>query len=176
MAKSRGLQLSDRANKRSTIDVNIRNLSTSINFVISLVILIYIYLAYNYLSNLKSCKCVEGKYVGKVKVAEGLLMGIVLFWIIVSLWMTNNIQNMSRNEITILLYLAGAVGIFTFLVYIYFCYYVRKMMKSLKSSCVCAMKWQRWLVWIQYGFFLYEIALVIISVLIGIVYMLLHLK
>jgi hypothetical protein len=157
-------------------ELKLKNLSLSINLVVFVMALIYIYLAYNYLANLKSCKCAEGKYVERVKNAEGILMAIVLIWIIMSFWIANNLHTLSRESIMVLLFVVGAIGIFTFLVYIYFCYNVHKMQKSLTTNCLCAMKWQRWLIYIQYGFFLYEIALVVISVIIGIVYMLLHIS
>jgi len=158
------------------LETQMKNLSLSINLVVMVMALIYIYLAYNYLSNLKSCKCAEGKYVERVKNAEAILMSIVLIWIILSFWLANNLHTLSRESIIVLLFIVGAIGIFTFLIYIYFCYNVHKMQKSLTTNCVCAMKWQRWLVYIQYGFFLYEIALVVISVIIGIVFMLLHIN
>lgn len=158
------------------IETKMKNLSLSINLVVMLMAIIYIYLAYNYLANLKSCSCAEGKYVERVKTAEGVLMAIVLIWIILSFWLANNLHTLSKESIVVLLFIVGAIGIFTFLVYIYFCYNVYKMQKSLTTNCLCAMKWQRWLVYIQYGFFLYEIALVVISVIIGIVYMLLHIS
>jgi hypothetical protein len=99
-----------RISESKMMDQNIRNLSFSINFVLSILILIYLYLAYNYLANLKSCKCAEGKYVEKVKFAESVLMGIVLFWIILSIWLTNNIKSLTRNQIIMVLYLTGFIG------------------------------------------------------------------
>lgn len=162
--------------KSRDLDKKIGSLSISINVIMALIALIYVYLAYKYLANLKSCKCAEGKYVNKVKLAEGLIMGVILFWIIVKLWLINNIHTLSENDLKILLFIAGAVGIFTFIIYIYFCYYVNKMQKSLTTNCACAMKWQRWLVYIQYGFYLFEIILVILSVIASIIYMLAHMR
>ena len=180
MAKSfkyrRGRKTYEPKISNENFELKLKNLSLSINLVVFVMALIYIYLAYNYLANLKSCKCAEGKYVERVKNAEGILMAIVLIWIIMSFWIANNLHTLSRESIMVLLFVVGAIGIFTFLVYIYFCYNVHKMQKSLTTDCICAMKWQRWLIYIQYGFFLYEIALVVISVIIGIVYMLLHIS
>jgi hypothetical protein len=144
----------------------------SIYITILFMAFIYIYLAYNYLANLKSCSCAEGEYVEKVKNAEGLLMAILLVWILMCLWLTNNIKKLNKNDIVAFLFLSGGMGVLLFLVYVYFCYNVNKMKKSLTSKCVCAMKWQRWLIYIQYGFFLLEIFLAIVSVIISIIYML----
>ena len=148
----------------------------TIYITILLMGLIYVYLAYNYLSNLKSCSCAEGEYVEKVKNAEGILMVMFLVWILMSLWLTLNINRLSKNDIFVFLYLTGAMGVVLFSVYLYFCYNVHQMKKSLTTKCVCAMKWQRWLIYIQYGFFLFEILLAIISVVIGIIYMLYKIK
>jgi hypothetical protein len=162
--------------KKNFQNQNVYQFALGINLITFIMVLIYIYLAYNYLANLKSCKCVEGQYVEKVKNAEALLMIVVLIWIIMSIWYTNNINKLTKNDIKILMFLSGALGIFTFILYIYFCYYVHKMQKTLKSSCVCAMKWQRWLVWVQYGVFLYEIVLTVVSVIVGIIFMLMHMR
>lgn len=148
----------------------------TIYITILLMGLIYVYLAYKYLSNLESCSCAEGEYVEKVKNAEGILMVMFLIWILMSLWLTYNVHRLSKTDIFVFLYLTGAMGIILFSVYLYFCYNVHQMKKSMTSECVCAMKWQRWLIYIQYGFFLFEIVLAIISVVIGIMYMLYKLK
>jgi hypothetical protein len=155
---------------------DVYNYALAINLIVFIMVLIYIYLAYNYLANLKSCKCVNGKYVENVKNAEALLMIVVLIWIIMSIWYTNNINKLTKTDIKVLMFLSAALGIFTFLLYIYFCYYVHKMQKTIESTCVCAMKWQRWLVYVQYGLFLYEIVLTVVSVMVGIIFMLMHIK
>lgn len=155
---------------------NLYQYALAINLIVFIMVLIYIYLAYNYLSNLKSCKCVNGKYVENVKNAEAILMIVVLIWIIMSIWYTNNINKLTKNHIKLLMFLSAGLGIFTFLLYIYFCYYVNKMQKTIESSCVCAMKWQRWLVYVQYGLFLYEIVLTVVSVIVSVIFMLLHLR
>jgi hypothetical protein len=116
--------------------------------ILILVILIYIYLAYNYLSNLKSCSCVEGDYVDNVKTSEGFIMAVLLFWIF---------TNLTKQENPIF---SGALSVILFLSYIYFCYYVYQMNMSITPQCLCAMKWQHWLIDIQYGILLLEIFLV----------------
>lgn len=118
------------------------------NAILTLVILIYIYLAYNYISNLKSCSCVEGKYVDNVKTSEGFIMAVLLFWIFTNL-------TKQKNPI-----FSGALSVILFLSYIYFCYYVYQMNRSMAPQCLCAMKWQHWLINIQYGVLLLEIFLV----------------
>jgi len=124
--------------------------------LVFLITIIYIYLAYNYVSNLKSCSCAEGNYIENVKTAEGFIMVLLLLWILLSF-----LRLKKRN----LILLSGGISILLFLTYIYFCYYVNEMLKTIKSSCICAMRWQRWLVYLQYGFFLFEIILTIVSVL-----------
>jgi len=116
--------------------------------ILTLVILIYIYLAYNYLSNLKSCSCVEGDYVDNVKTSEGFIMAVLLFWIFTNL-------TKQKNPI-----FSAALSVILFLSYIYFCYYVYQMNRSMTPQCLCAMKWQHWLIDIQYGILLLEIFLV----------------
>jgi len=119
------------------------------NAILTIIVIIYIYLVYNYLSNLKSCSCVEGKYVDNVKTAEGFIMAVLLFWIFTKiLKRTNPI-------------FSGALSVILFLSYIYFCYYVYKMNMTMTSQCLCAMTWQRWLLEIQYGILLFEIFLVV---------------
>ena len=130
-----------------------RNLSCSL--CLALIYIIYIYLAYNYLSNLKSCSCAEGDYVENVKNAEGIIMVLLLSWIAISF-----LRLKRKNKILLL----GGLSILLFLTYIYFCFYVYKMQRQLTTNCICAMKWQRWLIYIQYGFFLFEILLVFIGV------------
>ena len=119
------------------------------NAILTIIVLIYIYLAYNYLSNLKSCSCVEGKYVDNVKTAEGFIMAVLLFWIFTKLLKRSNPI------------FSGALSVLLFLSYLYFCYYVYKMNMSITSQCLCAMTWQRWLIDIQYGILLFEIFLVV---------------
>ena len=119
------------------------------NTVLTVIVLIYIYLAYNYLSNLKSCSCVEGKYVDNVKTSEGFIMAVLLFWIFTKLLKRSNPI------------FSGALSVLLFLTYLYFCYYVYKMNMSITSQCLCAMTWQRWLIEIQYGILLFEIFLVV---------------
>lgn len=120
------------------------------NVILTLVIFIYIYLAYNYIANLESCSCVEGKYVENVKTSEGFIMSVLLFWIFTKLIKKSNPI------------FSGALSIILFLSYIYFCYYVYQMNKTITSHCLCAMKWQRWLIDIQYGILLLEIFLVLL--------------
>jgi hypothetical protein len=122
-----------------------------INLPMVFIILVYIYLAYNYLANLTSCKCVESKYVEKVKTAEGFMLSVILLWIFLKLMHR-------RNPI-----FSKLLSIILFLTYLYFCYYVFQMNKTTKENCPCAMKWQRWLVNIQYILLLFEIILVLIS-------------
>ena len=89
------------------------------------IVLIYIYLAYNYVSNLKSCSCVEGEYAENVKTAEGFMLSVILLWIFVKL-----IHH--RNPI-----FSHCLSILLFLTYIYFCYYVYSeshLMQSLLSK------------------------------------------
>jgi len=119
------------------------------NAIFMTIVLIYIYLVYNYLSNLKSCSCVEGKYVDNVKTAEGFIMAVLLFWIFIKLLKRTNPI------------FSGALSVVLFLSYIYFCYYVYKMNMTIEPQCLCAMTWQRWLVEIQYGILLFEIFLVV---------------
>ena len=119
------------------------------NAILTIIVLIYIYLAYNYLSNLKSCSCVEGKYVDNVKTSEGFIMAVLLFWIFTKLLKRSNPI------------FSGALSVLLFLSYLYFCYYVYKMNMSITSQCLCAMTWQRWLIDIQYGILLFEIFLVV---------------
>ena len=47
--------------------------------ILCVIVLIYIYLAYNYLTNLESCSCVEGKYAENVKTSEGFIMACLLY-------------------------------------------------------------------------------------------------
>uniref|UniRef100_A0A6C0HRZ4 Uncharacterized protein n=1 Tax=viral metagenome TaxID=1070528 RepID=A0A6C0HRZ4_9ZZZZ len=119
--------------------------------ILPFIILVYIYLAYNYLANLTSCKCVESKYVEKVKTAEGFMLSVILLWIFLKLMHR-------RNPI-----FSKLLSIILFLTYLYFCYYVYQMNKTTKENCQCAMKWQSWLVNIQYILLLFEIILVLIS-------------
>lgn len=118
------------------------------NFI-ALVGLIYIYLAYNYITNLKSCSCVKGQYVENVKTSEGFIMSIILLWIFVKL--LNRKNPIFSNFLSIIL----------FLTYIYFCYYVYQM--KVTAICNCDSTWQKWLVDIQYGVLLVEILLVFLS-------------
>ena len=120
------------------------------NIILTIVILIYLYLAYNYLSNLQSCSCVEGKYVDNVKTAEGFILSVLLFWIF---------TNLTKRPNPLF---SGALSVILFLSYIYFCYYVYQMNKSITPQCLCAMKWQHWLIDIQYGVLLFEIFLVLL--------------
>lgn len=121
--------------------------------LLAFIILIYIYLVYNYVSNLKSCSCVEGKSADKVKTAEGFMMSVILLWIFVKL-----IGH--RNPI-----FSHCLSIILFLTYIYFCYHVYQMNKTITVDCLCAMKWQKWLLDIQYGALLIEIVLVFSTML-----------
>lgn len=118
--------------------------------ILCVIVVIYIYLAYNYLTNLESCSCVEGKYAENVKTSEGFIMTVLLFWIFTKLLR-------QKNPI-----FSAALSVILFLTYIYFCYNVYQMNKSITSNCLCAMKWQRWLIEIQYGILLLEIFLVLL--------------
>lgn len=146
-------------------------METYIYVIISIAFVIYIYIAYKYLDNLKSCACAEGVYVDNVKRTEKFLMLILLLWMIVSIWLTANIKNMTKSGVILFMYISAIFGMILFTSYVYFCYNVYHMQKQFDQGCPCAMKWQRWLIYIQYGLFLADIVLVCLTVILTIIYM-----
>ena len=157
--------------KKTTFLLGNNIMEHTLYIVLLLIAFVYVYMAYRYLTNLKSCSCAEGEYVENVKKAERLLMIMILIWILMSIWLTSNIKTLSKKDTFVFLFLTGAFGIVLFSIYLYFCINVTKLRKVLVPKCPCAMKWQRWLIYGQYGLFLLEILLVLISVIVGAFYM-----
>ena len=144
----------------------------NMSYVLSIIAgLIYLFIAYKYLDNLKTCSCAKSQAVINLKNSEALLMIMLLFWILLSLWFAANVNDMTEDDILRYLFLSGVFGIVTFLIYIYFCFNVYIFQKTVTSSCSCSLKWQRWLVYIQGWVYLFDIVIVALSVFLSLLFM-----
>jgi len=118
-----------------------------------------IYLSYQYLAGMKTCKCVNQKSAQRLKTLELVLLvlsGISLLLLGVP---TFNPKLMKYKMVSMLI--VPVVILF----YLYFIYNVNSFKNSFSNSCGCAMQWERWIVYVQYGVYVFEIMLLILLAL-----------
>jgi hypothetical protein len=133
--------------------------------------ILYVYVAYRYLDNLKNCSCAEGPYVAQVRNAELLLLIAMLINGLSVLWLSQNAKSLSNKGAENFVAFALIMSLLMIGIYVYFCVGVYHMQKSLQSSCTCAMKWQRWLVYVQYGYYLFILILLVLATVLSLLRM-----
>jgi hypothetical protein len=152
---------------RSEID-NSNNLNQIYSFLSGVLVLYFIHLAYFYLDNLKLCSCVNNQqYVNNIKNAETTIMAFIVIGMALNFTLVPYLKNYDNKTLNIILWIMVLYSIFVFSVYIYFIYNVYKFKNSYKNNCECAMKWQRWIVFIQYGLYLISIIMILMLFFIG---------
>ena len=119
-----------------------------------------LFLSYRYLAGMKSCKCVNQKSAKHLKSLELILIvlsAISLFLLGVPIF-DPTVKRLTR---LLSIFMVPLVILF----YLFFIYNVNTFKNSFSNSCTCAMHWERWIIYVQYGFYVFEIMLLILLAL-----------
>jgi hypothetical protein len=116
-----------------------------ISLAISLVILYFVYRAYDYLGNLESCNCAPKVYIERLKWTE--LAYLVVFLIGIIGTVLGLLFGIELNGIPValaLIYFIGILGLFVF-----FLYNLYQYIQQLNPSCDCSNQWQNMILYVQ---------------------------
>lgn len=128
----------------------------------------FVYLAYRYLGSMASCACVNAdsaKHLQDVEYLLLVLMGVGILAAIVPVF--GDVGTFIKKHVTIFASIASLYGIFLIGMYVYFVYYATIFKNSFTQSCECAMQWQRWIVYVQYGIYLFDIVIIVLTLLVA---------
>jgi hypothetical protein len=118
-------------------------------FVSSILGLIIIYLAYNYLNGLKNCDCVQIKSVNALKNIELLLLIISIGSFIVKLFSSKEDIKKMIKKYPLSIYAVYSLAIVVFSIMITYIYNFYNFYKKFKSDCNCAKDWKRYILYYQ---------------------------
>lgn len=129
------------------------------NLFFSLIVLCFMYYAYNYAKSLNNCKCVSflKENIDDIKYTELFLIGMsvigIIINILVHLFGINPMKGFSKSSLKTFGIFMGIYGIILITILINFIYNVYEYGIKLPPDCDCADKWQRDILYVQAGWY-----------------------
>jgi hypothetical protein len=133
-----------------------------VSLMISIIILYFVYRAYDYLGNLESCECAPQVYVERLKWTE------IAYLVIYVCGITVNVLGMlfglkfGLNVPIAFLYFIVILGLFTF-----FIYNVYEYSQQLDPSCECSNQWQNRIIYAQALYYMLPLVMMGLGYLMG---------
>lgn len=134
-----------------------QNVSKNLMIISSIIGIVLLYFAYNYLVKLEDCLCVQGIANENQKSNITHLKYIELFLLVIALL---NLFIAFKKKLSPI-----ASTIFFFIIillYLIFVYNVMKLYNNIPSNCECALQWPRYFIYLQS--LLYSLTLLLIFV------------
>jgi len=133
-----------------------------VSLFISIVILYFVYRAYDYLGNLEKCNCAPQVYIERLKWVEIAYLVVYLTGIIANvLSMLTGIEFVMNSTV--------AFGYFICILglYVYFVYNLYEYRQQLKPSCECSNQWQNNIMYVQALYLSLPILLLVLGYVLG---------
>lgn len=134
-----------------------------VQILTSLFIIYFLYRAYTYLGDLKSCGCAPTVYANRLKILEGIyisLYGIGIITVVFSTTLMKMVQ-MSGSTMTSIFVVA------LLSVYLMFIYNAYQFQKNIDENCECDKKWERMVIYIQAVLYAIPFIFVLLGLLFG---------
>ncbi len=135
-------------------------MQNKILLVFSIIGLILLYFAYNYLVKLESCLCAQGLATEDNKANISYLKYIELLLLVIGLL---NLFFAFKKLLTPLL--STIYFVIIIVLYVIFVLNVYKLYKNMPSDCECALKWPRYYIYLQTIVFTFTLLIIFLSIL-----------
>ena len=132
--------------------------------VISLIVIVLFYFAYHYLVQLESCLCAQASADGKSPADLQMLKYVELFLIaILVLGIVGLYSKILRSSALVAMIMAIAV----IAVYVIVMIHVYRLYNNMPADCECAIKWPRYVLYVQWISYTLAIVTMVVGVVLG---------
>ena len=136
---------------------------TIVPILTSIFIIYFLYRAYTYLGDLKSCACSPNLYANRLKTLESIYIALYGLGIVTALFSTTLMKLIRMNgKIITSIFLVALLT-----VYLLFIYNVYEFQNNLDSKCGCAIKWSRIIIYVQAILYAIPLLFLLLGVIFG---------
>jgi hypothetical protein len=132
--------------------------------ITSVIGIVILYFAYQYLVHLESCLCAQASADGKAQADLKMLKYVELFLIVI---LVLGILGIYGKVLSSSLLVAMIMGIAIIAVYIIVMIHVYRLYNNMPADCECAIKWPRYVLYVQWVMYTLAVISFVISFIIG---------